>query len=124
MKTGTSLAWSRPAEQWWPDHHHAPDCDVLIVGSGYGGSFAAKTLARPGRRVWLVERGREYPLGSFPDSIGTLPGHVRLQKGADSHGTGNADGLLDFRQYADVAVLVGNGLGGGSLINAGVACWR
>lgn len=121
MKTGTSLAWSRPAEQWWPDHHHAPDCDVLIVGSGYGGSFAAKTLARPGRRVWLVERGREYPLGSFPDSIGTLPGHVRLQKGADSHGTGNADGLLDFRQYADVAVLVGNGLGGGSLINAGVA---
>lgn len=121
MKTEGLQAWSRSSEQWWLAHHHAPDCDVLIVGSGYGGSFAAKTLARPGRRVWLVERGREYALGSFPDSIGSLPGHVRIQKGADSHGTGKADGLLDFRPYTDVAVLVGNGLGGGSLINAGVA---
>lgn len=121
MKTEETVAWSRPAEQWLHENDHAPVCDVLIVGSGYGGSFAAKALARPGRRVCLVERGQAYPLGSFPDSIGVLPGHVRFQKGADSHGTGKADGLLDFRRYEDVAVLVANGLGGGSLINAGVA---
>jgi cholesterol oxidase len=117
----TTTAWSQAAETWWQTHQHAADCDVLIVGSGYGGSFAAKTLARPGRRVWLVERGRAFALGSFPENIGDLPGHVRVQKGADSHGTGNTDGLLDFRQYTDVSVLVANGLGGGSLINAGVA---
>ncbi len=116
-----SNRWSQPAQQWLREFHDALDCDVLIVGTGYGGSFAAQTLSQPGRRVWVVERGREYLPGSFPDDIGHLPGHVRLQQGADSDGVGNADALLDFRRHTDVSVLVANGLGGGSLINAGVA---
>lgn len=115
------IRWSQAAEQWLHECHDAPDCDVLVVGTGYGGSFAAQTLADPRRRVWVVERGREYALGGFPDDIGALPGHVRLQQGADSDGTGNTDALLDFRRHDDVSVLVANGLGGGSLINAGVA---
>lgn len=113
--------WSQAAEEWLQDCDDAPDCDVLVVGTGYGGSFAAQTLADPRRRVWVVERGREYALGSFPEDIGALPGHVRLQQGADSDGMGNPDALLDFRRHEDVSVLVANGLGGGSLINAGVA---
>jgi cholesterol oxidase len=117
----TFSRWSQPAQQWLREFHDAPDCDVLIVGTGYGGSFAAQTLSQQGRRVWVVERGREYPAGSFPEDIGHLPGHVRLQQGADSDGVGNADALLDFRRHTDVSVLVANGLGGGSLINAGVA---
>ena len=115
------IRWSEAAEQWLQKYHDALDCDVLVVGTGYGGSFAASALADPSRRVWVIERGREYALGSFPDDIGALPGHVRLQQGADSDGTGNPDALLDFRRHEDVSVLVANGLGGGSLINAGVA---
>ena len=115
------IRWSEAAEQWLQKYHDALDCDVLVVGTGYGGSFAASALADPSRRVWVIERGREYALGSFADDIGALPGHVRLQQGADSDGTGNPDALLDFRRHEDVSVLVANGLGGGSLINAGVA---
>lgn len=111
----------RSAETWLELDHDALVCDVLIVGSGYGGSFAARELAASHTDVWLVERGRAYQLGEFPDSIGALPGHVRLQTGVDSGGTGNADALLDLRLHDEVAVLVANGLGGGSLINAGVA---
>jgi len=36
-------------------------CDVLIIGSGAGGSAAAYALAHAGRRVLLLEKGRELP---------------------------------------------------------------
>ncbi len=35
--------------------------DLLIIGSGAGGSAAAYALARAGRRVLLLEKGRELP---------------------------------------------------------------
>jgi cholesterol oxidase len=57
--------------------------DVAIVGSGYGGSIAAACLAGRGRRVVILERGREYALGDFPVDLGHVPRHVRFQR-ADS----------------------------------------
>ncbi|MCX7677922.1 MAG: GMC family oxidoreductase [Spirochaetes bacterium] len=33
-------------------------CEFLIIGSGFGGAFAAHTLAKAGRDVVVVERGR------------------------------------------------------------------
>ena len=96
-------------------------CDVLVVGSGYGGSIAAMRLADPSRRVILFERGREYALGDFPENLGELPGHVRFMRTSDKHPLGYASALFDIRVGEKVAALVGNGLGGGSLINANVA---
>ena len=116
----TDPRWSEPVEsllEATPPHV----CDVLVIGSGYGGSVAAAVLAAPGRTVWVVERGREYALGEFPEDIGQLPGHVRFQRQGEASPVGNADALLDFRLFEQVGVLVANGLGGGSLINAGVA---
>ena len=115
------VRWSIAAEEWLKSVDDASVGDVLIVGTGYGGSFAARELAAPDRRVWVLERGREHALGEFAQDIGSLPGQVRIQKAADSAGIGNTDGVLDFRRHGDVSVLVGNGLGGGSLVNAGVA---
>ncbi|MDG4595919.1 MAG: GMC family oxidoreductase [Candidatus Contendobacter sp.] len=40
---------------------NATDYDILIVGSGAGGSAAAYALASAGRRVLLLEKGRELP---------------------------------------------------------------
>ncbi|MDN3922648.1 alpha/beta fold hydrolase [Roseateles violae] len=103
------------------------DCDILIVGSGYGGAVAAARLAgsyEPKRerccKVWLLERGSEHLPGSFPSQWAELPGQVRfsLQDGGAPHGMDL--GLFDLRIGADVSALLANGLGGGSLINAGV----
>ncbi|MGH9262365.1 MAG: NAD(P)-binding protein, partial [Acidimicrobiales bacterium] len=33
--------------------------EVVVVGSGYGGAIAASRLARTGRSVCVLERGRE-----------------------------------------------------------------
>ncbi|HUO44220.1 MAG TPA: alpha/beta fold hydrolase [Burkholderiales bacterium] len=96
-------------------------CDVLIVGSGYGGSIAAMRLAKEGRKVWVFERGNEYMPGDFPESLGDLPGHVRLLHPGHDVPIGYAGALFDFRIGDTINFLVGNGLGGTSLINANVA---
>ena len=104
-----------------------PTCDVLIVGSGYGGAMAAAELAgytdahtgKPAR-VYVLERGEEYLPGSFPSDEAVLPGHLRFSTPNAPTPRGQADGLFDVRVGEDVCVLLANGLGGGSLINAGV----
>ncbi|MBE0615818.1 MAG: alpha/beta fold hydrolase [Burkholderiales bacterium] len=104
------------------------DFDVVVVGSGYGGAVAAARLAQATiddngtrLRVCVLERGQEYVPGTFPGSFSELPGCVRFSRYDDPKSKGQADGLFDFRLGADISVLVGNGLGGGSLINASVA---
>lgn len=100
--------------------------DVIIVGSGYGGSIAAQQLAglknSKGKflKVAMLERGSEYLPGMFPSAFADLPGHVRYGAQAKGMVSGNLEGLLDIRLGDDVNALVANGLGGGSLINAGV----
>ncbi|MFT3801676.1 MAG: alkaline phosphatase D family protein [Burkholderiaceae bacterium] len=107
------------------------DCDVLIVGSGYGGAVAAARLAglvhggpndeeRRPLRLFVLERGEEYLPGMFPSSWSELPGHVRFAADGARPARGVATGLFDMRLGEDVNVLVANGLGGGSLINAAV----
>jgi cholesterol oxidase len=106
-----------------------PPYDVLIVGSGYGGAMAAAELAgrqvvengvpRP-VRICVLERGNEYAPGMFASSLQELPPHVRVHRGGHAKTLGPLDALLDVRMGPDVCTLTGNGLGGGSLINAGV----
>src|SRR5687767_6253411 len=40
--------------------------DVVIIGSGFGGSVMAYRLAEAGLHVCLLERGKAYPPFSFP----------------------------------------------------------
>lgn len=108
---------------------HVPDFDVIIIGSGYGGAMAAAEFAglygqedglvRP-VKVCVLERGKEYVPGMFPSSLQELPSHLRIYREASNQTTGSLDALLDVRMGSDVTALLGNGLGGGSLINAGV----
>ncbi len=104
-----------------PTSNHEVDFEVVVVGTGYGGSVAAARLAEHlGDKLCVLERGQEYPLGSFPTSLADLPNQVRIGAWAAKKSFGNPSALFDVRLSADVNVLVGNGLGGGSLINAGV----
>ena len=94
---------------------------VLVVGSGYGGAVAAQRFADAGQSVWLLERGQEYLAGDFPQATGEAPGFVRIERGGAEPVIGYESALFDFRMGDGAAALVGNGLGGGSLINAAVA---
>lgn len=93
--------------------------DVIVVGSGYGGGVTASRLSRAGKRVAVLERGREFVTGEFPGRFPDLKNE--LQVTTKHLRTGSATGLFDVRVGEDMHVLVGCGLGGGSLVNAGVA---
>ena len=93
--------------------------DVVIVGSGYGGGVAAARLAQAGKRVAVLEKGKEFPTGSFPTRLPDL--HREIQVTGKRMRMGSPSGLYDVRLGEHMHILVGCGLGGGSLINAGVA---
>jgi len=96
-----------------------PHYDVVIVGSGYGGGVAASRLSRAGKRVAVLERGREVETGRFPSKFPEL--RAEMQVTGKLMRTGSETALFDVRLGDDMHVLVGCGLGGGSLVNAGVA---
>jgi cholesterol oxidase len=93
--------------------------DVVVVGSGYGGSIAASRLARAGRSVCLLERGRELQPGEYPDN--TVEAVREFQVDRPRGHVGPDTGLFDMRVNDDMNVLVGCGLGGTSLVNANVS---
>lgn len=86
---------------------------VVVIGSGYGGSITACRLAMAGCEVCLLERGAEWLPGTFPDTFMGLQKHTNKP----SHPLG----LYEYLRYSDIDVIKGCGLGGTSLINAGVA---
>lgn len=123
-----TLHYSRPFEQLLvaPQHGGPRSARVLIVGSGYGGAVAALRLSQCDRGdrdhgVLVLERGREYALGEFPNSMDEFPGHLRVRRGRNPQAGGNEDALFALHVGTNVDVLVGSGLGGTSLVNANVA---
>ena len=93
--------------------------DAIVVGSGYGGGVAAARLARAGLKVCVLERGREVETGAFPSRFPEISREFQVT--GNRVKTGSPTGLYDVRLGEDMHVVVGCGLGGGSLINAGVA---
>jgi cholesterol oxidase len=92
---------------------------VLVIGSGYGGAIAASRLARAGQQVCVLERGREFQNGEYPDTEAEALAEIQAE--LPSGHTGSRTGLYDFYVNPDVNVFVGCGLGGTSLINANLA---
>lgn len=97
---------------------HQPKYDVVVVGSGYGGAITALRIAdaplAPKKSVCILERGREWPVGTFPDTLPRVTENYRSP-------ILNPTGLYDLPIFKDIAVLKGCGLGGTSLVNANVA---
>ncbi|WP_374030700.1 NAD(P)-binding protein [Bdellovibrio bacteriovorus] len=85
--------------------------EVLIIGSGYGGSVMAARLSRH-HQVALFERGREWVPGEFPETFQQMKSNLYCE----SHPLG----LYSYHTHRDIDVMCGSGLGGTSLINAGV----
>ncbi|MGB3014915.1 MAG: GMC family oxidoreductase [Candidatus Nanopelagicales bacterium] len=83
--------------------------DVVVVGSGFGGSVAALRLSEKGYKVLVVESGRRFRDDELPKTSWRLPKFLWAP----------AMGMFGIQRLAllnDVLVLSGAGVGGGSLV--------
>ena len=85
--------------------------DVIVVGSGFGGSVAALRLAEKGYDVTVLEAGRRFEDADFAKNSW----HVRDFFFAPKLG---CLGIQRIHVLPDVVVLCGAGVGGGSLVYA------
>ena len=84
------------------------DYDVLVVGSGFGGSVSALRLTEKGYRVGVLEAGRRFA----DDEFAKTSWDVRRFLWAPKLG---CFGIQRIVRLKDVVVLAGAGVGGGSL---------
>ncbi|WP_433477361.1 GMC oxidoreductase [Spirillospora sp. CA-142024] len=130
-RTGAAAA---PAPAPIGNGAHVP---VLVIGTGYGGSVAALRLAQAGVDVHMVEMGMAW---DTPGSDGKIFANTRSPdyrsfwlrtrtKQPISNFLGfpidkdvpRYTGILDAEDFGGILVYQGRGVGGGSLVNGGMA---
>lgn len=89
------------------------DYDVIIIGSGFGGSVAALRLAQRGRRVAVLEQGRRIT----PDDMRAADESLRRLLWLPRLGM---HGFFVQHIFRHVGIVGGVGVGGGSLVYAAV----
>ncbi len=87
------------------------DYDVVIIGSGFGGSVAALRLSEKGYKVCVLEAGARFADKDFPKTS------WRINKFLFAPKLG-LKGIQRIHKLPDVFVLCGAGVGGGSLVYA------
>ena len=97
--------------------NQAWDADVVVVGSGFGGAVTALRLAEAGHRVIVAEKGRRLSDSDL----------LRARRDPRAYLWQPSVGLRGFfwqRIFQHVAVIGGTGVGGGSIVWAGVLLER
>lgn len=110
---------------------------ALVIGTGYGGSVAALRLAEAGVEVHMIEMGMAWDTPGEDGKIfaNTTSPDIRsywlrtrtkqpisnflgfpLDKNVPRH-----TGILDAEDFSGITVYQGRGVGGGSLVNGGMA---
>ncbi|MQA83277.1 MAG: FAD-dependent oxidoreductase [Streptosporangiales bacterium] len=92
------------------------DCaeyDVVVVGSGFGGSVAALRLTEKGYRVAVLEAGRRFAPEDLPKTNWDLRNFLWMPRLGMT-------GIQRISLLRDVMVVSGAGVGGGSLVYANV----
>lgn len=85
--------------------------DVVVIGSGFGGSVAALRLSEKGYRVAVVEQGRWFRDGELPKTSWRVRKYIWAP-------ALRCFGILRLSLLRNVMIASGTGVGGGSLVYA------
>ncbi|MBT2507739.1 GMC family oxidoreductase [Streptomyces sp. ISL-98] len=113
---------------------HVP---ALVIGTGYGGSVAALRLAQAGVEVHMIEMGMSWDTPGTDGKIfanTTKPDYrsfwlrTRTKQPLSNFlgfpldkDVSRYTGILDAEEFSGITVYQGRGVGGGSLVNGGMA---
>jgi len=87
------------------------DYDVLVIGSGFGGSVTALRLTEKGYRVGVLEAGRRFEDADYPRTSWDARRFLWAPKLG-------CKGIQRIHVLRNVIILAGAGVGGGSLVYA------
>ncbi|WP_328908762.1 GMC oxidoreductase [Streptomyces sp. NBC_00234] len=127
-------SWAAAASSVIGTGEHVP---ALVIGTGYGGSVAALRLAQAGVPVHMVEMGMAWDTPGADGKIfanTTTPDHrsfwlrTRTKQPLSNFlgfpidkDVSRYTGILDAEEFSGITVYQGRGVGGGSLVNGGMA---
>ncbi len=87
------------------------DYDVVVIGSGFGGSVGALRLSEKGYRVGVLEAGRWFRDDELPKTSWRLRRYLWMP-------VARCFGIMRMTLLRNVLVVSGTGVGGGSLVYA------
>lgn len=101
---------------------------IIIIGSGYGGAVSALRLCKAGKKVIMLEMGLNWEKSGIPFSSMLKPGKSAawLRKKTiapfmNLFSLTPFTGALDRLEFKHINIWLGRGVGGGSLVNGGMA---
>ncbi len=112
---------------------YGTDHEAIIIGSGYSGAVAALRLGESGVQTLVIEMGKYWNRKSgdkdFSTMLNPTKSSVWLRKKTflpfgppiSVNSTQVHTGVLDRVEYDYMKIYVGRGVGGGSLVNGGMA---
>lgn len=124
--TASKLGSAFPVPAKKEAEHHR----VIVIGTGYGAAVAALRLAEKGIEVLMLEMGMDWPATKdhttfskliFPDKRSTWLKSHSILPFANVFTFKKYTGVLDRMDFDHLKVYMGRGVGGGSLVNGGMA---
>ncbi|WP_418122545.1 GMC family oxidoreductase N-terminal domain-containing protein [Chryseobacterium sp. PTM-20240506] len=123
---GTHLLYGSAPKS--PEKTEILDAPVIIIGSGYGGAVAALRLCEAGKKVLMLEMGLNWEKSGIPFSNLLKPRESAawLKKKTiapfmNLFSLKPFTGALDRLDFEHINIWMGRGVGGGSIVNGGMA---